>query len=528
MCMGDVTPKLRAIGQTNVSCVSGRTVAIVLLLLVAIGCKSDPKVPPKPPTKPVLKITHQVGGTHERVIIHKGVWYQVFGSSVQVIDPVTLNARRTVAMGEPGQAGPALDMAIVGEQMFVVVEDDAVVELSLADPLSPRVVATIPAAKLGIAPRRLSVVNDETYACGVGGVVRLSDGKRIYPSPDEVTSVAMGESGLLACANRRVFQVETGQYVGSASVLVNAGEALGRPGVLVFTRVGEEGALVGLMTPQVREVSADAATIGFGDVVRRVRFLDGRLWIVCDSGIHVYEVGEQSLANPKHIDVLGARDVDRLDENHLIIVGSFGRTIYRENATGKGPGSTFEHVEREASRLSRAATDGRHVLAGSHEGAWMYLINARAELTSKPVARDAPPSRAAATVDASARLTDDGSALRVTGANFDWTHKEPNGTRMNTVVSVEGDFWIGHDRGITVLRSTMPKTEEEFEAAEKAASRSGYVKPDPYAVLGRMRLPGSVKFMYPLLVGGGATYVSEFGGFGVISIVDEPIAVQSS
>jgi hypothetical protein len=39
-----------------------------------------------------------------------------------------------------------------------------------------------------------------------------------------------------------------------------------------------------------------------------------------------------------------------------------------------------------------------------------------------------------------------------------------------------------------------------------------------------MRLPGSVKFLYPLLVGGGATYVSEFGGFGVISIIDEPIA----
>jgi hypothetical protein len=375
-----------------------------------------------------------------------------------------------------------------------------------------------------MSPRHLCVIESEAYACGVGGVVRMSDGKMVYSSPDEVASIAQGESGMLVCANRRVFQVGTSQYVGSASSLLNVDEAIGFPGLMVFTRAGQEGTLVGMMTPQVREVSADTSTIGFGDVVRRVRFIDGKLWIVCDGGIHVYEIGEQSLDNPSHINVLGARDVDRLDENRLAIVGSFGRTVYRENATSKGPGKTFEQAHREPSRLNRAATDGRHVLAGSHEGAWMYLINARAELTSRPVVRDAPPARTAATVDASAIITNDSMSLRITGAGFDWSFSEPDGARINTVVAVEGDFWIGHDRGITVLRSTMPRTEEEIEAAMKAAKRSGYVPPPPYAVLGSMRLPGSVKFLYPLLVGGGATYVSEFGGFGVISIIDEPIA----
>jgi hypothetical protein len=154
----------------------------------------------------------------------------------------------------------------------------------------------------------------------------------------------------------------------------------------------------------------------------------------------------------------------------------------------------------------------------------MYLINARAELTSRPVVRDAPSARTAASVDASASVTADSMSVRITGAGVDWSFSEPEGARINTVIAVEGDFWIGHDRGLTVLRSTAPKTEEEIEAAMKAAKRSGYLPPPPYAVLGSMRLPGSVKFLYPLLVGGGATYVSEFGGFGVISIIDEPMA----
>jgi hypothetical protein len=335
---------------------------------------------------------------------------------VQVIDPATLNTRRVVALGEPGAVGPAVDMVILGDRMFVVVENDAVVELSLSEPRSPKITTTIPAAELGISPRHLSVIESDAYVCGVGGVVRLSDGKMVYSSPDEVASIARGENGLLVCANRRVFQVSTGQYVGSASSLLNVDDAIERPGLMVFTRAGEEGTLVGMMTPQVREVSADAATIGFGDVVRRVRFIDGKLWIVCDGGIHVYEIGEQSLDNPSHINVLGARDVDRLDENRLAIVGSFGRTVYRENTTSKGPGKTFEQAHREPSRLNRAATDGRHVLAGSHEGAWMYLINARAELTSRPVVRDAPPARTAASVDASASVTADSMSVRITGA----------------------------------------------------------------------------------------------------------------
>jgi hypothetical protein len=41
-------------------------------------------------------------------------------------------------------------------------------------------------------------------------------------------------------------------------------------------------------------------------------------------------------------------------------------------------------------------------------------------------------------------------------------------------------------------------------------------------VAGSVRLAGPVIYIFPLLVGGGASYVSEFGGFGVVQFVEEP------
>jgi hypothetical protein len=46
-------------------------------------------------------------------------------------------------------------------------------------------------------------------------------------------------------------------------------------------------------------------------------------------------------------------------------------------------------------------------------------------------------------------------------------------------------------------------------------------------VLGRVRIPGPVLYIYPLLIGGGVSFVSERGGFGVAELVDEPIATSS-
>jgi hypothetical protein len=182
-------------------------------------------------------------------------------------------------------------------------------------------------------------------------------------------------------------------------------------------------------------------------------------------------------------------------------------------------------AEREAAGLSSAISDtgGQRILAGSFGTAWLYQIGDRAALTSRAMPPAPQPAKEASTVDATARMSDDGTILSFTGEDFTWNYTDADSTRMTTITAVDGDFWIGTDRGVTVLRSTAPRTEEEIEAAEKAAKRTGYVKPEPFKIIGQVRLPGSVTYLFPLLVGGGAAYVSEFGGFGELNLSEEPI-----
>ena len=81
---------------------------------------------------------------------------------------------------------------------------------------------------------------------------------------------------------------------------------------------------------------------------------------------------------------------------------------------------------------------------------------------------------------------------------YDW--QEPVTTVFHTIAAIDGELWLGHDRGITVLRPAHPESER---------------------VAARIRVPGGVQFIFPLLVGGGASFVSEYGGFGVVRYVNQ-------
>ena len=73
-------------------------------------------------------------------------------------------------------------------------------------------------------------------------------------------------------------------------------------------------------------------------------------------------------------------------------------------------------------------------------------------------------------------------------------HTVPGSPMVFCIVAVDGRFWIGHDRGITVLDE---------------AGR----------VIDRLRLAGPVRYVFPLAAGG-AAWVSETGGFGTVILND--------
>lgn len=489
---------------------SSRAVVALFLLAGAMlsGCASSRAADPQAlPTQPVLRVTQQAGGTHYRMLVHEDVWYQTFGSDLLVLEPRSARVLQTVHLGRSGEHGAAIDMLVHDGELFVVLDADEVVVLNIDDARSPRVIDSQSADELTIAPKRLSTVGGELYVSGVGGVVRWSDGERIFRNLGDVSRVVMSDGGLVACVGRRIYQLHDGRFVGSASDLVPADDLRidTDAELILFTRQSPEGAIVGLMSTDMRELDHRLSSVAVLGQVRSARAFGGRIWVVTDAEVLSYEFMDGRLERSLHVDVLGARDVQQLNENHLALAGSFGRCIYRIESGDRGPGDTFLQVHREPSRLSAAKSDGRHILAGSEEGSWLYLIGSTVAPSDERLDRDqepSPPPAVATTVGARARISGDGTTVTITTDEGVFEYIEPTGATMHCVTAVDGEFWIGHDLGITVLHS-RPSDD------------------DPVA--GSLRIDGPVLYLFPLRVGRGTAFVSEFGGFGTAQWVQEPI-----
>lgn len=466
------------------------------------GCAGGPRsTEPTIAALTTLRVTHHVGGTHYRTIVAGRVWYQTFGVSLLVLDAATGQLTSTIGFGAIGETAPATDMLLDGDRLYIVLRDEAVVELTLADPWNPQITSRATAEGLGISPRLLSEAAGALYVSGVGGVVRWSDGRLMLADQGIVSRVGNATVGLVACIDRRVFALDDGAYVGSASDFSPLGAEFGMPDTLIFSRRSKTGSLVGLMSADVREIDSKRATVAMGGAVRSVRAFSGRLWIVGDDHIASYKVTDGALIDPMRINVLGARDVDRIDDNYLAVAGSFGRAIYRIRNDDHGPGDEFVFSHREPSCLTQAQSDGLRVMGLGREGAWLYQIASHADYVSDPPS-ELPSPRTSVTIDAaSATISSDGRSIDIRARGVPSTFSEPGDVQLHCLTAVDGDIWVGHDRGITVFRP----------------DRSGGV-----TIRGRLRLEGPVRYIFPRLAGGAAVYVSEYGGFGVAEFVPEP------
>lgn len=466
------------------------------------GCVGGPKsTEPTIETPTTLRVTHHVGGTHYRTIVAGEVWYQTFGVSLLVLDAATAQLAGTIELGAIGETAPATDMLLDNDRLYVVLRDEAVVELTLADPWNPQITSRVTAEELGIAPRMLSRAAGAVYVSGAGGVVRWSDGWLMLANRGIVSRVGRGTDGLVACIGRRVFGIDDGRYVGSASGFWPLGDEFEMPDTLIFTRHSETGSLVGLMSANVREVDSKRATVAIGGAVRSVRAFSGRLWIVGDDHIASYEVTNDALTDPMRIDVLGARDVGRIDDNYLAVAGSFGRAVYRISDDDNGPGDEFVSSHREPSCLTQAQSDGLRVMGLGREGAWLYQVASHAVYVNEPPSELPAPRTSVTTDSASATISQDGTSIDIRARGVPSTFTEPGDVQLHCLAAVDGDIWVGHDRGITVVRP----------------DRSGGA-----AIRGRLRLEGPVRYIFPRLAGGAAVYVSEYGGFGVAEFVPDP------
>lgn len=490
------------------------------------GCKSTPNpYETPPPTKRVLTLTHHVGGTHYCTTIYDGVWYQTFGCSLLLFDTapvaVAINTELptldTIELADFGTAGPATDMALLGDRLFIVLERSAVIELSLTDPWSPKELRRVSAKDLGIKPEYVSVADGKIYVSGEGGIVRLVAPTETLATPAKsdkpqqqqqqlmmlagvspvmkheghVGRVVMTPMGLATTVGRRIVSVPDQKYLGSANEVIALPASLGGPDAVAYRWESEDGTVVGLMGPDLRERSR----VAFPGKVHSVKAIGNKLWVVSDSAIAGFTLADNALKEVTRIAVFGARDVGVINDNYLAVAGSFGRAPYRIKADNFGPGDTFLASHREASGLDESLYDGRFVLAGSvKEGFWLYEVERSVRLADKTVMTPNATSRSAKTVRGTATIDEAGNMLTVQYGSQSYQFSPTDHARMLCVTTVDGDIWVGTEDGLIVLNGDTPAAE----------------------VIDTVRIPGPVNALYTLRVGGGAVYVSRLGGFGVV------------
>ncbi len=457
----------------------------VFALGVAVGhagCASPVATLPNPVKG--ISVAAQAGGTHSRTLAVGDVWYQTWGRTLLVIDPKTGDAVRSIELATVGTSGPASDMTLVGDGLFIVLERTGVVVLSIADPAHPRVEYSVGHAELGVEPTTLSVVGEELYVSGDGGVVRWSDRAHWLLGMDCGT-VVDSRAGLIACTGRRVHRIDDTSFVGSASDLHPMPDGTGPAGRFVFIRVGVGTASVGLMTGLIREVNMRLATVEVEGVVRCVRVNDRRLWVVSDSRIAAYPISGDRLLEPVVYPIAGGRDLDFVGDHRAVVVGVFGRALLRFDSDG---GVHTVHEHREPAGLLRARCDGRLVQAGGPHGWWQYEPSGRVTRLATVPADVAASPTTAVTVRGRFSMGEDGTSVILPGGGV---HTEPGMPGVSCIAAVDGNVWIGHDRGITILDAEGQ-------------------------VLDRLRLAGPVRYVFPLAAGG-AVWVSESGGFGTVA-----------
>ena len=142
---------------------ASRILAIALIAVLGWGCAVGSQLGHPVPATQMLRVTHQAGGTHYKTIVADDVWYQTFGSSLLIIDAISGDLISSLELGSFGQPGPATDMVLDGTALYIVLEDDALIELDCSYLRSPRIVRKMSATHLGVLPQSLSIAGGELY-----------------------------------------------------------------------------------------------------------------------------------------------------------------------------------------------------------------------------------------------------------------------------------------------------------------------------------------------------------------------------
>jgi hypothetical protein len=473
-------------------------ILLVFALSALCGCGTSWKadVPDRPSTRSIV-VDHQTDGTHRRLAVVDGVWYQTTGSDLLVLDTQGRLISRQ-ALAPAGTALPASDIVVTSGEIAVLLGQSEVIVLDRTDPWRPTIVDQVDGAVLGMWPLHLGSDGDTILVFGKGSARTLSGEIVARSDGSEVTSVLNYRGRQLHVAGRRIHRRAGDTYLGTASLLEPAQPQANVPdAAFLFARNERNGALVGYLGENCRELDALSMTVGVAGQVIRLRQQGSRVLVVTSKGLYVLRITPDGLKKDWRWPTTALEDADWVDEKHLAIAGSFGRGV-----VPIGVGDPIENAvvwQASPAGLTHAASDGKGLRAHSPHGHWVYKIGSEPVLGDRPEEALSPPSRSAAVLGWSVELDDNGVAQLETPGG---THQlnAPGDGRFHCIAATEDAFWFGHDSGILLL--TLQSVNGLNEAVESRRLN--------------VLIDGPVICIEPLVLGGGVAYAAEHGGFGIV------------
>lgn len=476
----------------------GRCGVCVSLILAA--CVSDYTPVDRTDLRPKdLVCSHSVGGSHWTALVYRDSVFQGFGATLLVLDPQNASVIAKLACAPPGKSGALVDMVGHGSDLVAVLDRTSVLRIDVSNPRTPMVIESMTEKVLGIRPESVSSVDGAIYISGLGGVVRIDTGERFLAGGAVCGRVVGTAAGPVTTRAGEIVRLSDGSIIGSATSLVSLPSRGISNRRFACVVQGKDAARVGLLDGDLHELAGEIVP----GQISHLRYIQGELWAITASQIGVWRVDADGLSALPAIRVRGAIDAALVGPNTYLIAGTFGRSLYRRDADARGPADEFFATTREPGRLERVLSDGRRIVAGSPEGNWLYMTGGSCEPSSNPIQTMNPPCTTiegafgkamiegadndAYTIEVAPRVIVEDNGNRQVLAM-------PQGSLARTVTNVGADLWIGHDDGIDVWRRV----------------NGSMVR------VGRCRLQGPVTNIYPRRTDDGASWVSVFGGMGVV------------
>jgi hypothetical protein len=472
---------------------------------ISAGCggqRPHADIDPGPtPTPASFHVAHHAGGRPRCMVMTQGLWVQSRGVTIEIVSPKDGHTLAALSLGAVGASEPVTAMAAAGSRIWAVLDGQDVCEIDVQAPTSLRLITRRSAHMLGIHPRVVSIVQNEVYVSGVGGVTRWSDGRRFLADQPEAGPVAMSRSGPAVSVGRRVVSLERGEYIGASSELR---PMLGAPrggATLISLLRGEAQDTVSHMMPDVRELARAVAPAP----VRSIRGFAGMIWVITDEQVISYAAVNGQLEPAAVMPMGGVMDVAPLDRHRLALCGSFGLAVHWVEDDLRGTRWLKEWERRDFAGIQCAWSDGRRVMARNDQQAWSCHASDGGvqSITAMDFACH-PPQREAWGVWGSATFADDDRSIVVHcgQAHAIWLPPPPTSDQEDDVLciaAIAGELWCGGTRGIHVLRIT------HIDNSAPILTRVAF-----------LRIDGDVRFIFPSLDGMGVAYITDFGGLGIV------------